>query len=121
MHINLEASEQHAVQAYSDKQIQINPIIYEQSLIVSREEIITNVTINSIQHINQNHLDLLLQCKPELIIIGHKNTGTFPPMDIIAQLSQQRIGIECMSIGAACRTYNVLLSEYRAVIAGFIL
>ncbi|WBV64673.1 hypothetical protein PGH43_07795 [Legionella pneumophila 130b] len=25
-----------------------------------------------------------------------------------------------MSIGAACRTYNVLLSEHRAVVAGFI-
>ena len=35
-------------------------------------------------------------------------------------LSQQRIGIECMSIGAACRTYNILLSEHRAVVAGFI-
>ena len=35
MNINLEATELHAVQAYSDKQIQINSIIYEKSLIVS--------------------------------------------------------------------------------------
>lgn len=121
MHINLEATEQNAVQAYSDTQIQINSIIYENSLIVSKEEIITDLAIKNIQEIDEQYLNLLIKLSPELIIIGHKNLGKFPPMEIISQLSQRRIGIECMSIGAACRTYNVLLSEYRAVIAGFII
>lgn len=120
MHINLEAAENHAVQAYTDHQIQINSIVYERSLIVSKNEIITELTINDIQEINEQYLQQLIKFKPEVIIIGHENTGKFPPMPIISQLSQQRIGIECMSIGAACRTYNVLLSEERAVVAGFI-
>ncbi|MDI1351712.1 MAG: Mth938-like domain-containing protein [bacterium] len=120
MHINLEAGEQNAVQAYSEKQIQINSIIYERSLIVSRAEIITEVAIKNIFEINDAYLEQLLKFKPELIILGHNNKGMFPPMSIIAQLSQHRIGVECMSIGAACRTYNVLLSEHRSVTAGFI-
>lgn len=120
MHINLEAAENHAVQAYNAHQIQINSIVYERSLIVSKNEIITELTINDIQEINEQYLQQLIKFKPEVIIIGHENTGKFPPMSIISQLSQQRIGIECMSIGAACRTYNVLLSEERAVVAGFI-
>lgn len=120
MHINLEAAENHAVQAYSDNQIQINSIVYERSLIVSKTEIITELAIKDIQEINEQYLQQLIKFKPEVIIIGHENTGKFPPMSIISQLSQQRIGIECMSIGAACRTYNVLLSEERAVVAGFI-
>lgn len=121
MHINLESTEPHAIQAYSDKKIQINSIIYESSLIVSRQEIITDLTINDVRDMNEDYLDLLLQAKPELIIIGHEKTGVFPPLSIISRLSQRQIGIECMSIGAACRTYNVLLSELRAVVAGFIL
>lgn len=120
MHINLEAAENHAVQAYTDNQIQINSIVYERSLIVSKNEIITELAINDIQEINEQYLQQLIKFKPEVIIIGHENTGKFPPMAIISQLSQQRIGIECMSIGAACRTYNILLSEERAVVAGFI-
>jgi uncharacterized protein len=120
MHINLEAAENNAVQAYSDNQIQINSIVYGRSLIVSKEEIITDLTIKNIQDINEQYLQQLLQSKPEVIIIGHENTGKFPPIEIISQLSQQQIGIESMSIGAACRTYNVLLSEHRAVVAGFI-
>ncbi|MFT4058281.1 MAG: Mth938-like domain-containing protein [Legionella sp.] len=121
MHIHLETAENHAIQAYSDHQIQINSVVYEQSLIVSKEEIFTELTIKNIQNIDENYLQQLLQLKPEVIIIGHKNTGKFPPMSIIEQLAQQHIGIECMSIGAACRTYNVLLSEDRCVVAGFIL
>lgn len=121
MHINLEQPEQHAIQAYSDNQIQINSIMYESSLIVSREEIISDLAIKSIEAIDDEYLNLLLPLKPELIIIGHRATGLLLPLSIMAQLSQQRIGFECMSLGAACRTYNVLLSEHRAVIAGFIL
>lgn len=121
MHINLEATDKHAVQSYSDNQIQINSIIYENSLIVSKQEIISDLTIKNIQDIDDQYIDLILKLKPEIIIIGHNNPGKFPPMPIITHLSQKRIGIECMSIGAACRTYNVLLSELRAVVAGFIL
>ncbi|HAT2065162.1 TPA: Mth938-like domain-containing protein [Legionella pneumophila] len=120
MNINLETAEQHAVQAYSDKKIQINSIIYESSLIVSKKEIITDFVIKDIQDINDSYIDLLLRSKPELIIIGHLQTGKMLPVTLISQLSQKRIGIECMSIGGACRTYNVLLSEHRAVAAGFI-
>lgn len=120
MNINLEESELHTVQAYSNNKIQINSITYAKSLIVSKTEIISELLIKSIQEIDEVYMNLLTQFKPEIIIIGHENTGKLPPLSIMKQLAQQRIGIESMSIGAACRTYNVLLSEHRAVVAGFI-
>lgn len=121
MNINLEAAELHGVQAYSDNKIKINNIIYESSLIVSKEKIISDLAISNISQLDELHMNLLIQFKPEIIIIGHNNIGTLFPMRIQNQLSKEQIGIECMSIGAACRTYNVLLSEKRAVVAGFIL
>ena len=120
MNINLEAAEQHAIQAYGENAIQINSIIYENSLIVSREEIIIDVAIKNILEISDQYLGLLTKYNPEIIIIGHENTGKFPSLSIISELSRLGIGIEAMSIGAACRTYNVLLGEYRKVVAGFI-
>lgn len=120
MHISLETPEQHAVQSYSDHQVQINSITYTSSLIVSRQEIITDVEIKNITEMNDDYKELLLKNKPEIVIIGHNNLGSFPPMATIAQLSQHGIGIEFMSIGAACRTYNVLLGEERAVVFGII-
>ena len=120
MHINLEAADNHAIEAYSDHQIQVNSIVYERSLILSKEEIITDLVIKNIHDVDESYLDLLLRFKPEVIIIGHEQIGQFLPIPIMNQLWQQRIGVECMSIGAACRTYNVLLGESRAVVSGFI-
>lgn len=116
MNINLEANTQNTVQAYQDNKIQINSIGYESSLIVSAQEIIRDLAINRIQDIDDQYLDLLTQSKPEIIIIGHEQTGVFPSGAIRGYLSQQRIGLECMSVGAACRTFNVLLSELRKVV-----
>ncbi|MBA2648480.1 MAG: Mth938-like domain-containing protein [Legionella sp.] len=120
MHINLEVSEANSIQAYSDRSIKINSISYEESLIVSREEIISDLTIKKIQDIDMPFLELIMGLNPEVIIIGHTQTGCFPPIEIIQYLTNKGIGIECMSIGAACRTYNVLLSEGRSVVVGFI-
>jgi uncharacterized protein len=120
MNINLEGAELHTVQAYNGTQIQINSIIYEKSLIVSKEAIVSDFLIKNIQDIDNHYINLLTQFKPKIIIIGHEHTGKLLSMSIVNQLSQQGIGIECMSIGAASRTYNVLLSEHRAVVAGFI-
>lgn len=120
MNLNREEVEPHAIEAYSDAKIQINSIVYESSLIVSKEEIISNLTIKSIQNLDEPLLQQLVHLQPELILIGHKEQGKFLPMPLMNQLTQQRIGIECMSVGAACRTYNVLLGEHRAVVALFI-
>lgn len=121
MHIHLETTEKHAVQAYSETQIQINQINYRKSLIVSKEKIITHVQITDIDEINHDHLHLLIHLSPELIILGHTRRGKFPPFSILAQLAQQRIGVESMDIGGACRTYNILLGEGRQVVAMFLL
>lgn len=121
MQISLESSDRHAVQAYTNNKIQINSIIYECSLIVSRDELISDLNFHDVKEINDDYVELLLKQKPELIVIGHEQTGKFPPIQYLSKLSQLRVGIECMSIGAACRTYNVLLSEHRSVVAGFIL
>ncbi len=120
MHISLETPDQHSIQAYSEHEIQINSLIYQHSLIVSKQEIIADVAIHNIQEINKPYLEMLLKYKPEIIIIGHGELSTPPPIKIIAELAQQNIGIEFMSIGAACRTYNILLSELRAVTLGII-
>ncbi len=39
---------------------------------------------------------------------------------LYAALSGRRIGVEMMDTGAACRTYNLLASEGRAVVAALL-
>lgn len=121
MQINLEATDAHSIQAYSDNEIKVNSIIYQKSLIISSRELITDWSIDSILQLDDASLEPLLRYSPNIIVIGHKQQGKFPPPTILETLSKKRIGLECMSIGAACRTFNVLLSELREVVIGIIL
>jgi uncharacterized protein len=59
MHIHLETAENNAIQAYNEDQIQINSIIYTCSLILSKEEIITDLSIKKIQDIDESYLSLM--------------------------------------------------------------
>lgn len=121
MHINLETADQHTVQAYSETEIRIDSISYQASIIVNRHEIISDWSIHSINELTEELLVPLLKHQPRIIIIGHNNPGQFVSFPIIQTLAQRGIGLECMSIGAACRTFNVLLSEQREVVLGIIL
>lgn len=120
MHLNLETPDKHAIQSYGISEIKINDTIYQQSIVVSRQQILTDWQIKSIKDLNIESLDTLVAQKPEIIIIGHQETGKFAPATTMALLSQKKIGFECMSIGAACRTYNILLGEQREVVLGII-
>ena len=120
MHLNLEKPDQHAIQSYSISEIRINDVVYQQSIVVSRQQILTEWPIKSIKELNIDSLDILVGQKPEIILIGHHETGQFAPTLTMTYLSQNKIGFECMSLGAACRTYNILLGEQREVVLGVI-
>jgi len=45
----------------------------------------------------------------------------FPPPALARVLFERRIGLETMDTAAACRTYNVLASEGRSVVAALML
>ena len=117
MQISLEENETHAIQSYSDTQVMINHIIHEQNLVINQENLITPWSLPSKPSVDD--MQLLLDLKPEIIIIGHAlPTQLHLPASISTALAGLRIGIECMPLGAACRTYNILLSEKRAVVLG---
>lgn len=121
MQIQLEAREQHSIQAYSDTEIKINQTNYTTSLIVSRDTLITPWAINHTTELTKSLLEPLLALQPELILLGTHAPHQLRQLNLIQALCEQHIGVECMDVGAACRTFNILLGEQRAVVAGFIL
>ncbi|MBI1384440.1 MAG: hypothetical protein GC150_05975 [Rhizobiales bacterium] len=56
----------------------------------------------------------------ELLLFGTGTTQIFPPTSIADAFEAAGIGLEAMATGAACRTYNVLAGEHRAVGAALI-
>ena len=65
--------------------------------------------------------DALLELRPELVIFGSGARLRFVAPGLMRSLIDRRIGVETMDTGAACRTYNVLVSEGRAVVAALLL
>lgn len=119
MEIQLESAEPHTIRSYSDHSIWVDQTLIETSCIISPHQIQSSWPIHCLDDLGPEHLPALLQDQPDVIIIGHNGHPKIIPV-IASILSQQKIGIECMSIGAACRTFNVLLSEHRAVVLGVI-
>lgn len=121
MHIQREAAEKNAIRSYRDGQIQIGSMIYQKSLIVSKNTIIHDWGVSSVKELNIALIEPLLNFNPDLIIIGDQQ-GTMPvQMALMIHLSKHRIGLEKMSLEAACRTFNILLNEHRNVVAGLII
>ncbi|MCY7315465.1 MAG: Mth938-like domain-containing protein [Rubrivivax sp.] len=67
------------------------------------------------------HFERLAALRPEVVIFGSGARLRFAPPALMRSLIDQRIGVETMDTGAACRTYNVLLSEGRPVVAALLL
>ena len=55
--------------------------------------------------------------KPEVIIIGTGKKHLFLDRSLLKQLVALGIGYEVTTTSAACRTYNILISEDRRVVA----
>lgn len=121
MQINLERPDIHSIQSYSDKQIIIDGHTYNSSVIVCRHSIDDCWQKKHIQEINEEDVERMLQSNPKVVIIGHCHPGQFPSDDIRLLFASKGIGLECMGIGAACRTFNVLLSELRDVTLALII
>ena len=91
------------------------------SFIISLEQLIENWAPAHIDQLCAQHMQPLLELEPELVLIGTGESLKFPAMEHYASLIQHNIGVEIMDSAAACRTYNILLSEGRKVVAGIII
>lgn len=113
--------EGYVITAYDTGSISINSKPFDRSLIVTRTQLSENWGINSIEALEKSHIAQIIALKPELIIIGTGSHLIFPAVEVYAATIELGIGIDFMDTHAACRTYNILMSEGRNVVAGLII
>jgi uncharacterized protein len=78
-------------------------------------------SVQSLDEISEADITHWSSQKPELVVLGSGIKHRFLSPKLAVLLSQSGVGLECMSTGAAARTYNVLLEEGRDVLGAFIL
>lgn len=63
----------------------------------------------------------VFEAKPDVLLLGVGATfSALPPPALRQAFKEAHIVLEAMETGAACRTYNVLLSEGRSIAAALV-
>jgi uncharacterized protein len=75
----------------------------------------------TIEELTVEHLSPLFELAPEVVVLATGAQQKFPRAALRAEFATRRIGLEVMEVGAACRTYNVLVGEERRVLAAILL
>jgi uncharacterized protein len=111
----------HLIKAYGAGSIQINETVYERDLIVMPESIEPEWASAPVDELTPAHFAAVHDYAPEILLLGTGRAQRFPPARLMAELGRQGMGLEVMDTAAACRTYNVLMSEDRRVAAALML
>ena len=117
MKFQREPGSEFAITAYTADSISVGGAEYRHSLRVSHQTKAALWPITSFDQINADTVADGTKVGAEIVIIGTGNTLRFPKPETLRPLIDARIGFEVMNTAAACRTYNVLLSEGRQVAA----
>jgi uncharacterized protein len=111
----------YVVRGYSPGLLRIGQRELTRSVIVSAASLIDDWRPQNIGELAAEDLEPALALRPEVLLLGSGARQVFPPHELLARLHAARIGVEIMDTGAACRTYNVLVGEGRAVAAALII
>ncbi|MGC1853854.1 MAG: Mth938-like domain-containing protein [Candidatus Aquirickettsiella sp.] len=122
MELNLDTGEgRYQIRAYDKDFIQINEQKIHHSLIVMPDQLIAAWPPHSIADLTAENLQLIIDLSPSIVLLGSGENLAFPDPMLLNIFNQQKIGIEVMNNGAACRTYSVLMSEGRSVAAALLI
>ena len=92
---------------------------YSTNLLVLPDSV-TPWSVQAIDQIDSEVVEQLLQLQPDLIVLGSGSRQIFPPSGVMSSFARAGMGFEVMDTQAACRTYNVLVSEGRRVLAALL-
>ena len=99
----------------------VNGQPWRASLLVPWRGEVQDWALPSFEAFSEAHFEQILQHKPELVILGTVPKLRFTKPALYRSLIAAGIGMETMDLGAACRTYNVLASEGRSVLAALLI
>jgi uncharacterized protein len=106
------------VRRYGGGQLLIGEQLISRPCIVSPDRLLLDWEVSSFADLSAAQLEPLFGFGAELVLLGTGECQPYPSARLRALLRARPVALEYMSLGAACRTYNVLASEQRTVVAG---
>ncbi len=109
------------IRSYRPGFLQVNELTFHHSIVITADTLIDHWPPQSLNELQIDHLTIALEKRPGILLIGTGSTLTFPPIALYGHAINQGISVEIMNTHAACRTYNILVSEGRSVMAALII
>ena len=109
------------IRGYAPGQVTINDKVMVTSVIVTPDRIICDWLPHAYGDLEPRHIARLEELQPEIVVLGTGLRLRFPDASFTVGFLSQGIGVEIMDTTAACRTYNILLSEDRRVVAALLM
>jgi uncharacterized protein len=101
--------------------IWVGPALFQHSVLVPWQGEVLPWAAAAAEELTAVHFERMAALQPELVIFGSGARLRFVAPALLQSLMALRIGVETMDTPAACRTYNVLVSEGRRVLAALLL
>ncbi|MEG3156542.1 Mth938-like domain-containing protein [Lysobacter zhanggongensis] len=99
----------------------VNDRTLARSFVIAPDRLLEDWDVTDAARLGPEALEPLLEMEPAVVLLGTGERQVFPPAAAMAAGLRRGVGIEVMTNAAAARTFNVLASEGRKVVAGFIL
>ena len=118
MKFSLETGGQgYGVRGYEPGRIMTDAGAYSTSLLLMADLLDAEWAPERIEELTGRHVAAIARHRPEVVILGTGARQIFPDLRVFVELMDAGIGFEVMDTAAACRTYTVLRSEGRRVLA----
>jgi uncharacterized protein len=121
MKLQPDKSDVQTLTAHGPGWVAINNERVESSVVVGSRGERFEWDCSHFDQLGAEHFAQLAALGAELIIFGSGARIRFPQAAWLQPLMKQRTGVETMDTPAACRTYNILASEGRHVVAALLI
>lgn len=114
------SSGQHIIAAHGPGWVEIDGRRYQSSLVITPTAIDATWGPDTFDALDEAHLSALAVLTCDVLLLGTGSRQRFPQPQLLRSLIEAGIGVEIMDTAAACRTYNIVVAEGRAVVAALI-
>ena len=122
MQLTLENPDfRYSLRGVSAAGVLVNERTLEHSFILSPMNLVETWRPRNVTELVAEDMDAVLALNPAVVLLGSGSTLQFPSASVLAACLTRGIGIEVMDNAAAARTFNVLATEARRVVACFLL
>ena len=107
------------ITAYAEDHVMVGKLRHEGNLLVSADRIVADwapAAAGDLSGLASEDLAAAAELGAEILLVGTGRRQRFPAPSLLRPLIEARIGFEFMDFAAACRTYNILVGEGRAVV-----